>query len=49
VFLNSVISAVFCDKIVLRVSNTEDVQNKVYLYLTITNQNKFFPTSSIAG
>jgi len=42
VFLNSGISAVL-------VSNTKYVQHKVYVYLTITNQNKFFTMSSIAG
>ena len=47
VFLNSSISAVFGDKIVLFVNNTEDVQYNVSVYLTITNQSKFFPTSSI--
>jgi hypothetical protein len=39
----------FGDKIVLCVNNTENVQYKFYVYLTVTNQNKFFPTSSIAG
>ena len=29
-------------KFVLCVNNTEDVQNNVYVYLTFTNQNKFF-------
>lgn len=49
VFLNPVISAIFGDKIVLFVSNTEDIQYKVYVYVNVTNQIKFFPTSSIAG
>jgi len=49
VFLNSGISAVFCDKIVLCVNNTADIQYKVYVYLNVTTQNKFFPTSPITG
>jgi len=49
VFLNSGISIVFGDKIVFYVNNTEVIQYKLYLYLTITNQNKFSPTSSIGG
>jgi len=49
VFLNSAVSAVFGDNIVLCVNNTEDVQYKVNVYLNITNQNKFFRTSSILG
>jgi len=34
-------------KLVLCVNNTEDVQYKVYICLTITNQNKFLSPSSI--
>jgi len=49
VILNSGISAGFGDKIVLYVNNTEDIEYKVYVYLNVTNQNKFFPTSPIAG
>ena len=48
-FLNSGISAVFGDKIVLHENNTEDVKYKFYIYLTVTKQNEFFLTSSIAG
>jgi len=38
----------FGDRIVLCVNNTEDVQYKFYVYLTVTNQNKFSPMSSSA-
>jgi len=42
VFLNSGINSVRGDKIVFCVTNTEDVQYNVYIYLTVTNQINFF-------
>jgi len=38
VSLNSGISAVFGDKIVSCVGNTEDIQYKFYIYLNVTNK-----------